>query len=527
MTEWMLTALIMMSSSPTVVEPEEVTRRLAGKTIQVEDLVTSLLGVGENRRLRLLRCSEISFRLDESAPKEISGNVRVTGKVRVEASQVVVDVSKVELLPSDVEQFEIKKSSISGSGPKAWYELAEWAEKRFGLYQNGAMHELAAEAYRRGIAMERQQAGDDVGKLELLRQRMMKSNIVNDLDDDEIAHHLAVARLPHLSTASADDLEKSAKEWGESLGLPESVRAPSNPAEMGAYEQDPVGVYRRATAPQRPTLVRGYQVKLLRLAAEKRVAAKEWDAYQASQWTAEKLPEEPATSRRWLELGISAEEAKLVTLRFRDVEKLARRVIEGLEDIPRADAIRKRWLNETEAAMRAKETQAEEVARAGQLPTPLRDVRARYDLAGHRLFWFPNDPEQKALAADLYQEGLAIEPTFEPAIEGLRSLGYRRDSQGKWQDPQTAEQVDRQLAEQPRSPAIGMEDSAVRKILGQPDSQSRIITGPRLVERQWRYQGFKETTYLNLRTDGAGRWRVSDIRKIDNDAAGAERDQVE
>jgi hypothetical protein len=171
--------------------------------------------------------------------------------------------------------------------------------------------------------------------------------------------------------------------------------------------------------------------------------------------------------------------------------------------------------------MRQHEDRAVEEARLSQRPAPLKDVRTRYDLAQQRLGWFPKDAAHQAKGANLLLEAIEIEPAFEPAIEALRGLGYRRTSAGAWQDPLSAAKEDREQAEMPRSAAIGMEEATVIKIHGPPDSKTRIITGPRLVEWQWRYDGMKQATFINFRTDGAGRWRVSDIRRLAGEASSA------
>jgi hypothetical protein len=513
-------------AAPIAVEPEKISRDLSDKLIQVEDQVTSVLGVADNRRLRLWRCPDVSFRLDEFAPKEITGNVRVVGKVRFESSQVVVEVQKLELLPSDDDRFKKRESAINANDPSDWYELAEWAHKRFSLYQAESMSRAAQRACRKGLDLDRQQAGNDISKLDALRARAISNKIVRDLDLAELDHHRAVARLPNIAVVSADELEQAADRWAKQLVLPEGVRLSSTPEQISAYEKNPVEVYRQSTEAQRLSLSRSMQLRLLRLSAEKRIALGEWDYARAAQWAADHLPEMPELSKRWLYQSIDDEQAKLGQARFRDADKLARRVIDQLQDNARADTIRRSWLELMESAMRTNELRAEQDARAENRSAPPRDVRARYELAQHRLTWFPKDSADQALAAGLYQEALAIEPTFEPAMESLRELGYRRDRQGVWQDPKAAAQINPTDAEQIRSATVGMDDAAVKRILGDPDAHSRFITGPRLEERQWRYQGFKQSTYINFRADGAGRWRVSDIRRVDNESA-PQGDQVE
>ncbi len=526
MTTLLFALLVSLPSAPQVVEPEGLTRRLAGKQVQVEDLVTSLLGTGENRRLRLLRCNEVSFHLPESAPKEITGNVRVIGVVKVEGSLVSVEVQRVELLPSDIDQFEKRRQGINPKSQADWYSLADWAENRFQLYRDSKRHLAAQDFFRKGVELERAEAASDIAKLSALRARLPEAKIVTGWDIAEIDHHLAVARLPNLETATADELEQAAKAWGESLGLSQDGWIAVSPAEQSSYEQNLLQAYRSASAAKRPGFVRLGQVKLLRRVAEKRVATGQWDPYQAADWTAQKIPDQPAIGRGWFEKGVSADESRLAELRFRDVDKLAGRIIERLQDSERANAIRRRWLDLTEASMRQHESRAAEEARLSQRPAPLKDVRARYDLAQQRLGWFSKDTDQQAKGASLFLEAIAIEPSFEPAIEALRGLGYRRTSTGVWQDPQTAAKEDEQQALLPRSAAIGMEEAIVAKIHGPPDSKARIITGPRLVEWQWRYDGMKQATFINFRTDGAGRWRVSDIRRLAREPSPA-NDQVE
>ncbi len=368
MTTLLFSLLVSLPSAPQVVEPEELTRRLSGKQVQTEDLVTTILGTGENRRLRMLRCDDVSFRLPESAPAEISGNVRVTGIVKVEGSQVIVDVQRIELLPSDIEQFEKRRQAINPKSMADWYSLAEWAENRFGLYRDSKLHSAAEDSFRKGVELERAEAASDVTKLSALRARLIEANIVTGWDIAEIDHHLAVARLPNLETATADELEQAAKRWGESFGLAADGWIAMSPAEQAAYEQNPLRTYRSASAEKRKGFLRFGQARLLRRVAEKRVATGQWDAYQAADWTAVMIPDQPTIGRSWFEKGVAADEARLAELRFRDVEKLTGRIVERLQDSDRASNLRRRWLDLTEASMREHEVRAAEEARQAQQP---------------------------------------------------------------------------------------------------------------------------------------------------------------
>jgi len=506
----LLAILSLFLSAPQVVEPDQITRRLSGQTIQVNDVVTSVLGTGDDRQFRLKRAGNVIFRNGERGPAELRGNVSVTGVVQADGSQIIVDVKSVTLLPSDVDEFENRAKKIKEGDFVSWYGLAEWARTRFRLYNDTKMKENSLAAFYKGLRVERQSATGDIEKIRALRRRLEDQDFIPMPDFGDIDHELLWVQLDEKSPKSAAELNGFADEVSKVLRGNGTIPPPLNKQQRDSYDRDPIRTYMTQKEAIRPSFSRYWEMKLRRRALDLQVESGELNAYQAADEAARLTSDYPEVEKNWLEQAVHKDELQLARLRRRDVEWMTDHLKDRLKEPERADQIRRDWLTMVEQRIRQKESdEAGEAKRTGRSKFPL-DARARYDLAMIILEWYPDDKILAAQAGGLLVEAAKIEPTYEQVTETLKRLGYFKEASGKWLTPEEAASV--KIDEnQPRTVEVGMDESAGEKILGSPDSRARVITGPQLETMQWAYRSLERAVYVQFERNRDQAWRVSAI----------------
>ena len=512
----MMITLIAMSllSAPTVVEADQITRRLNGQMIQVEDVISSVLGSGDARQFRMKRAGNTVFRVGERGPAELRGNAVVVGMVQADGGQIVVDVKSVSLLPSDNDQYETRANKIKEGDFAAWYDLAEWARRRFRMYDDPKMKERSQQAYRRGLKVERDSAAGNVEKIKSLRTRLEEQDFLPTPDYLDIDHELLWVDFGVIAPTKAADLESFAVRVAKDLRNNATVPAPVSKEDAEAYQRDPIRYFGNQPEAKRQSLARYWEVTLRRHALVEKVKSGELNEYTAADEAAAQLREYPEIEKEWLERAVEKDEKHLAELRRRDVEWMTDKLRDRMKDSSRADKIRRSWLKMVEDGIRQKEKAADEEAKKNGKSKSVHDARARLDLAIIMLEWYPQDAALRSHAAQLLIESLQIEPTYEQAIDKLKELGYFKQASGKWLDPEQAAKVEVN-EEKPRFAEVGMNEEAVRKVLGTPDSQARLITGPRLVTLQWAYRGMEQGVFVEFQRDRDEAWRVSAVHKTE------------
>lgn len=475
-----------LADDPVRIEPEDLGRRHHGQRVLIDDRISSVLGEGNSRQFRLRRCPNVTFQIGDKGPKSLEGNARVVGVARFERNNLRVDVESISLLPTDLEEFQVRSQAIAKDNPKGWYELADWARKRSRTYSDPAMEKKAVQAYARGIEIERGLAADNAETLRSLRDRLIHQEFLNaDLTD--IDHAILWAEFKSKSDRSPDELERFADRLVQTLD-PERTALPGRlDAHLARrYLDDPIGTFREARTNDRPSFVRAWEVQLRRDAWDARVSANPIvEGYKAWEWSKEALRDEPDVGRSWLAAAIEAETAKSSDFDKDRFRKLTERIRTDARDPDRATLMERDWLSRGEQRMREEERRQAALAKRAGRTAPPPNVRGRYDIALVWLEWF-GDQEVERPAA-LLLEAVTIEPDFEPAAKELRRLGYARLADSRWVSPEEARKVVKE-DNGPRAITEGMDADRVVEILGEPDSRCRFITGKDLIEHHWTYR---------------------------------------
>lgn len=500
-----------LSADPLRVEPEDLSRRHHGQRVLIEDRVSSVLGEGETRQFRLRRCPQVIFEVGSKGPRALEGNVRVVGTARFERNALRVDVESVDLLVSDLDEFDQRSQAIAKDDFERWYALAEWARQRARLYSDDAIRAKSVDAYAKGMLIERAAASGEVDRLRTLRERVTNQEFVDNVDVGEIDHAILRSEFSAREDWSPDQLEALAEKVLHTLdpqrqNLP--MRAGSELAKQ--YLDNPIKTFRTSDEATRLGLARLWEVQLHKSAWDARIAAGGVaEGYRAWDWSQEALRDYSEIGMEWLNAAIAAESASALELDEVKLRRLTSRIRTDAADPARAAAMEKEWLELREKRMRDEEARQQRDAERSGRPAPSPNVRGRYDIAMVWRKWFGDENEH---AITLLLEVVQIEATFEPAVDALQELGFTRLADGRWLSAEAAREADRQN-NTPRTLARGMEEDEVVATLGQPDARFRVITGRDTVEHHWTYRTPSGTTHVILLSGSDGAPTVSAIHR--------------
>lgn len=495
------------------VEPEDIDQSLRGKKIVVEGVYSGQIGVGAQRQLRLLR-SNAKFLLGRKFDEKLraAANIEITGSVRVDGTDVLVDVASIKTLPTDLERYERGAAEIPLGDARGWYALAGWARARAKKYSSPELAERALAAYRQGVEVERKSLAGDAEGLRRLLKRLKAEKWITDVDESDLEHEILRAEFTRVDTLDPDALTEFARRVRDRL--PFSDRAETPPVEPDGrkdYQARPLTVFRSQDDAGRQQLARFWQVMLLDQAHERLFARDSADPLSLADKAASEMPDYPEFTHKWLSRAKQDAQKRVAQLPRAQLESLAHRIADELGEREEASRLVADWLEHKEKELRAGEEQAAADARRLSSATPIRGARARFELGRTYAEWFAEDDARIDRAVRLLQEALAIDPSFTPAEKELEQLGLVKTADGRWlnSDERPSPVPERALGN--ASARVGMDADRLLAIQGAPDSRARVVTAAG-VRHQWVYHAINETTYITLEDSSDGRPRVTAIR---------------
>lgn len=460
--------LPLRATAETLSVPELLARRAAweelaqkGEQLRVEGRVESASG-----RLLRLRKLPLPFRPAEDVLAELPETgmqVEVTGRLGRRGDGLVFLVTELKNIPDDAEVYALKESALDAGDPADWYGLADWAADRGGFYEDRFLLAKAAEARRKGLALERQTASGDPAALAGLAKKADGFGL-GELRQ-ELTHESLRVRWDSLRQKADTDLGSLIEEAKAGLPVAEKPLA-SWPTDLAArYAAEPLATYNRAGGDERPALDRLFFAEV-QLAAIERFADPEGANGELVAARIEAvLPERADLAEHHREREIDYRLKRIETATRSEALDLAKR----LEGRGRADEAKRAlaaWLAAREAALRK------------DGPAGLVVVAEDYsDVLG-----------DKATAARLLVEALKENPKSQEIADKLRGLGYVRVD-GVWITKEEAETrpVDPiTLAMREGRVTVGMSPEQVRKTLGAPDRVARAASVSQ-VHEAWLY----------------------------------------
>ncbi|MBV8487248.1 MAG: hypothetical protein JO161_03105, partial [Planctomycetaceae bacterium] len=322
---WQMPQAALAQGEPIAVDAVDLIQRtdLVGKIVSVDDRVRFYqFHPGRGYDELYLKRTEVVFRLPpalrpNSQPKPTP--VLVQGQIQQYEGQLVCEVTRLEVLPSDLDRLDRAIADLAATdfaSRKAW---AAWATQRGKAFRDHALIERARAIEADELRLESQRQGPAVDApkqwLELAeRGRRAK---VAEPEPSALAHKALQAQL---ATAASSESCKAILAAIERF-FPRAARSAAAgstlpPRWQTAYANDPGGAYRSAPADLRAALDR----RLWADATQKRLefqAAEDPSKVVALAIEAEtKVPDRPQLASRLLSTAVDQARSNLGSLRL-------------------------------------------------------------------------------------------------------------------------------------------------------------------------------------------------------------------
>jgi hypothetical protein len=457
--------------------------QLAGPLIRIEGRV----GLHGNRQLRLSKC-DLIFHVTEQQLRLLGNKkaVEIHGRFKREEGKLRFEVSQLQSIPTDLEQFDSRSVKLRNPQPADWYELGDWAFHRSRFYDDADLAKKGADAYAHGIKADWRSLAPDDGEARIRLAVKAKEYMLPDDARLEILHE-GYRQLWSAALKSNNPAEDMWRQLAKRVAtdLPSSTIALADyPLELKRqYEQEPLTVYREAKPEVRLQIHRLFYAAIVLKPIINAAAADGRDGLAVAERIEQAIPEEQALAAKYREARLTWRLTRVATATRQEVEQLASDFRTKEQPALATQALQS-WLKSREPRMREDGSHSL-LQHAEEYLELLKD-------------------EDKA--ASLLKEAYKLDPMFEDVSRRLTSLGYRLE-RGQWSKEGIASPnslpAPPSIKEQDQAGAyIGMTATALRTHMGsRPEAISRIVTKSGSVE-VWTYgnSGNSRLTFYLERT---------------------------
>ena len=455
--------------------------QLIGPTIRIEGRIT-LHGKGQ---LRLAKC-ELVFHVAEAQLRLLNGKriVELAGKLKKDDGKLSFEVAQIQIVPTDVEQFESRTTKLRNPRPAEWYELGDWAVGRGRFYDDAELLKKAVIAYANGVRIERRALPADDGEARIrLAQKVHEYKLPDDQQMEILHEGYRLLWQTALKTEQPDPEVWSKLATRLADDLPGSTQPlPQFPVELKQrYEQQALTVYHESPEATRQQLHRLFYAAVVLKPIVLQAATDGRDGNVIADRIERAVPEERALAEKYREAKLAWRLARAATATRQEIEQLANDYRSRQLPVLARQALQT-WLQARESRMR-EDGSTGLMQLADDYLTLLRD---------------------EAKSASLLKEAHKLDPAFEDVVKKLESLGYKLD-RGAWTKDVTTKPVGDSPKPETTSAggiAVGMTASALRTLMGRPGSTGRAITSTGVIE-VWSY-GTLGTSRLIVHLEGAG-----------------------
>ena len=477
-----LAALLgLLAAAEVEVRPSDLETRkdLVNQKIVVDGRVKGTFQFRKNKGFDEFRLekSPVIFRLPPAlafkAPPRAPA-VRATGVLKQEGDHRIVDVTNLQIQPTDLERVNLALRALrddDATNREAW---SGWAARRAAEYHDEPLAALAAEAAAAAIAIEARRP--DADRLALAEKA--RSRHVAEPFPSALAHAGFRALLETVKTpAEAQALGKRIAAFFPQANEP--VPNTNLAAALPAYQAQPESFYKEAAPDLRPALDRRLYTDAK--ARELLLSAREKPKESIFTVTAaqHELPDRPDVQEQLR--GMALTTADVSTLRQSEVLEYAK-IYRDQGKPDDAKRLIRRWLDDQRS----------------RLLTPT-DAEGRVTLAEA----YETMLGDRASAEALLREAWKIDPLSKTTADLFRRLGYRRvdddweaaapaGSKGSSPSPDG-----RPIRDPTGDPLKGLTRKDVQNLQGRPQRIARSVTQGQYRE-QWIYQSNRKTQYINF-----------------------------
>lgn len=435
--------------------------QLIGPTIRLEGRIT-LHGKGQ---LRLAKC-DLVFHVPDNQLRPLAGkkSVELSGRLKKDDGKLSFEVTQIQTAPTDVEQFESRTAKLRNPKPSEWYELGDWASSRARFYDDAELNRKAAIAYANGVKVEWRSLPAEDGEARV--QLAAKARQLN-LPEDQRAEllHEGYWQLWHAAANSkqpdSKTLAKLAERMAEDLPGSTVSRDQAAPELKQSYEREPLIIYRESNEATRQVLHRFLYAATVLKPILLEAASDGHNGNEIADRIEKAIPEEKALAEKYRDGKLAWRLARAATATRQEIEQLASDYRARQQPVPARLALQT-WLQSREGRMR-------EDGADGLM-----------QLADDYLVLLKDESK----AASFLKEAYTLDPKFEDVHRRLTALGYRLDRDNWTKEAPKTNPADNMNspATQPGNIVVGMTASALRTMMGRPNSIARAVTGDDLVE---------------------------------------------
>jgi len=430
--------------------------------------VEGRLGGFGGGQLRLLRC-DAKFMVDSHKLRSVApkSTIELTGRFRKDGSKLEFTVEELRVVPSYVDQYDVRSSRLKRGTSGEWNELGDWISQLGRFYEDAELIKKGDEAYTKAIETEYAALKPDDAEGRFSLATRIDERKLSARRKMELVHEGLHIRWQRLQKATPADL----KAWQDfTEGLADHLSGTTQPILklvrelQERYELDPVSTYRKADDELRNQLHRLFFVFATRKRLLQNSEADGRDGEEIADQIAELIPEEAALAEDQRRQNLTYRVAHLETATRTEIEDLAVKLRERNQN-DKANQALVSWVKSHESRLKGD------------------GIVGLLQLAEEYLSLLNKEAEAVEYLADAYR----IDPTYEETKTRFAALGYQwRNS--RWSKAEPGRPVESTMSDNKSPTGIRRDMSAtdLRNLLGEPSSLSRAITSRGITE-VWSY----------------------------------------
>jgi len=445
----------------TVEQFNKVFKKFAGRDVRV----IGRKSLASTREIGLLHC-DVRFkskRLMEKLSRDVA-NVQIDGRVVREGKRFVVYISAVKSLPSDAEDFQLRKRNLNEKSLEGWYELGEWATGQGTFYQDDKLSTLGREAHAQGIAIERAAArGNDAVRLKKLAAKAEKYGLSTALQENLLFEAFVLMRDRAKSVA---DLEVAISEAATELPGSEIPLPQPQPKLRKRYQANPRTAYDGASATQRTLLHRILMSDLILARLQDQLDKNFENGFQIADLIDREIPEFRDLAQEYRAQSLKARTEQVATLSRADILDLQKHYDDAQQPDKGREVV-EAWLEHRRNRLDEQDTEG------------LLNLSEEY-------VTMLNRPER---ATDLLLTAAERNPGNKRIEAKLGRLGYQLQN-GRWRAPRGGdEKDDSDIARAMRKgrPLVNMTATQLRKTMASEPTKILRIASQGQVDEFWLY----------------------------------------
>lgn len=406
---------------------------------------------------RLMKC-EVRFTVENDKLRQLTPKcyVEAKGKFKRNNGRIDFAVDELKVVPSYLDQFDVRASKLRLPTAQDWVELGEWGMERGVFYEDEELVKKAKGAYQNAIDVEYKalKPTDAEGRYALAKKseasQLPSSRSAELIHEGLRIQYRAVQKMERPTAAAWQKLAETISEKLPGADQPLN----SIPKELKeAYEREPDLTYQKSKPDARVQLNRLLFVSATLKQLNCSLADDSSNADLIADQIEKLIPEEMGAAERLRMSKLEYRVAHLATANRGDVQNLAAE-FRARQQNDRATKVLYDWIKQHEARLRAN------------------GVVGLFELADE--YWSLLNDE--AAAVECLTEAYRKDPTYEEISQKLKALGYQFQN-SRWTKMNVQQSGTMTSSLTQNEITIGMSASNLRKLVGQPRSITRAITG--------------------------------------------------